>query len=160
MIKLGKLTDYGLVLMTWIARSDRHALHTARDLAATSRVPLPTVSKLLKQLLQSGLLLSHRGVRGGYLLAKDPREISLAEIIVALDGPIAFTDCSSEAGGMCELEHLCPIRDNQRIINQVVRGALENVSLADLVHPLRLTNIKNARGELLPIIGFLSGRTQ
>ncbi len=87
MIRLGKLTDYGLVLMTHFAQNNDRLLHTARDLAVESRLPLPTVSKLLKELLQGGLLVSHRGIKGGYSLARKPREISVAEIIAVLEGP-------------------------------------------------------------------------
>src|SRR5437660_12711171 len=102
MIRLGKLTDYGLVLRTCIARSDTHdsGLHTALDLAKMSRLPLPTVSKVLKELLQSGLLVSHRGIKGGYSLARDAHEISLAEIVTALEGPIALTECSTDISGL------------------------------------------------------------
>ena len=84
MIRFAKLTDYGLVLMTVMARDPVATVHTARDLAAASHLPLPTVSKVLKQLLQSGLLVSHRGINGGYGLAKAPVEISVAEIVTAL----------------------------------------------------------------------------
>ena len=99
MIRLAKLTDYGLVLMTIIARGHGAPVHTARDLAAESRLPLPTVSKVLKQLLQSELLVSHRGIKGGYSLAKEPAEISLAEIISSIEGPIALTECSTDVTG-------------------------------------------------------------
>jgi FeS assembly SUF system regulator len=160
MIRLGKLTDYGLVLMTYIARDHDRSLHTARDLSVESRLPLPTVSKLLKELLQGGLLVSHRGIKGGYSLARKPREISVAEIIAVLEGPIALTECSTDISGLCDLEPSCPIKDNQRIISQVVRGALEKVMLSDLSQPLHLTTIRNARGNLVPTIGFVSGRMQ
>jgi FeS assembly SUF system regulator len=160
MIRLGKLTDYGLVLMTYIARSHNRSLHTARDLSVESRLPLPTVSKLLKELLEGGLLVSHRGVKGGYSLAKAPREISVAEIVAVLEGPIALTECSTDISGLCDLEPCCPIKDNQRIISQAVRGALEKVMLSDLSQPLHLTTIRNARGNLVPTVGFVSGRMQ
>jgi len=160
MIRLGKLTDYGLVLMTYIARNHDRSLHTARDLAVESRLPLPTVSKLLKELLQGGLLVSHRGIKGGYSLARAPREISVAEIIAVLEGPIALTECSTDISGLCDLEPCCPIKDNQRIISRAVRGALEKVMLSDLIHPLHLTTIQDARGNLVPTIGFISGRMQ
>src|SRR5260370_2296474 len=94
MIRLGKLTEYGLVLMTHIAQKHDRLLHTARDLAVESRLPLPTVSKLLKELLQGGLLVSHRGIKGGYSLARKPQEISVAEIIAVLEGPITLTQSS------------------------------------------------------------------
>ncbi len=160
MIRLAKLSDYGLMLMTLIAQGKEGAVHTARDLAVGSRLPLPTVSKLLKQLLQSGLLVSHRGIKGGYSLARGAAEVSLAEIISAIEGPIALTDCSTEITGLCDLEECCPIKRNQRVISQVVRGALEKVTLSELIQPLQLTAIKGADGKLLTSIGFSSGRVQ
>src|SRR5436309_15307489 len=102
MIRLGKLTDYGLVLMTHIAQNHDRLLHTARDLAVESRLPLPTVSKLLKEHLQGGLLVSHRGIKGGYSLARQPREISVADILVVLEDDIVLSECSSEVSWMCD----------------------------------------------------------
>jgi FeS assembly SUF system regulator len=158
MVRLGKLTDYGLVLMTCIARGDSDLLRTARDLAAESRLPVSTVSKLLKQLLQSGLLISHRGIKGGYVLAKPAHSISLVEIISAIEGRMALTECSTEVTGLCDLEPCCPIKSNQQIINRAVRGVLEKITLSDLAHPLNLTSIKDAQGKILPVIA--SGRIQ
>jgi FeS assembly SUF system regulator len=158
MVRLSKLTDYGLLLMTLIARGETLGQRTARDLAAESHLPLATVSKLLKELLQSGLLVSHRGIKGGYLLAREPHEISLTEIIAAIEGPMALTECSTEVTGLCNIEAGCPIKSNQRIINQAVRGVLERITLSDLVQPLQLTTIKDARGNIVPTIA--SGRIQ
>lgn len=160
MIRLAKLTDYGLVLMTHMAQSQAGRPHTARDLAIETRLPLPTVSKLLKELLQGGLLVSQRGIKGGYSLARMPRDISVAEIIAVLEGPVALTECSTDFSGLCDLEPCCPIKNNQRIISQAVRGALENVMLCDLTRPLHLASIRSARGNLVPTIGFVSGRMQ
>ncbi|HXW91395.1 MAG TPA: SUF system Fe-S cluster assembly regulator [Terriglobales bacterium] len=160
MIRLGKLTDYGLVLMSQMARPPLTELHTARDLAVECHLPLPTVSKLLKRLLRGGLLASHRGIKGGYSLAREPHLISLAEIISALEGPLAFTECSSEIQGLCDLEPSCPIKNNQRIISQVLRGALEKVTLFDLIRPLRLIAIRDRRGNLVPTVSVTSGRMQ
>ena len=159
MIRLGKLTDYGLVLMTQIAQRPRTELHTARGLAADSRLPVPTVSKVLKTLLQSGLLESHRGIKGGYSLRREPNQISLAEIVSALEGPVALTECSMDVTGVCGLEPSCPIKDNQRIINQVVRGALAKVMLSDLLRPMQLTAIRDSYGNLVSTVS-LSGRMQ
>jgi FeS assembly SUF system regulator len=159
MIRLGKLTDYGLVLMSQIARSQLE-LHTARDLAARCRLPLPTVSKILKTLLQRGLLESHRGIKGGYALAQDPQRISVGAIIAALEGPLALTECSIDIAGLCDLEPSCPIRDNQRLINQVIRGALEKVMLSDLIRPMRLTAIRDSRGNLVSTVSVAAGRMQ
>lgn len=158
MVRLGKLTDYGLVLMTCIARSEAPALRTARDLAQESRLPVSTVSKLLKELLHSGLLASHRGIKGGYILARDPQQISVLEIIAAIEGPMALTECSTDVTGLCNLESGCPIKSNQQIINQAIRGVLEKVTLSDLAHPLQLTPLRDAKGRVVPTIA--SGRIQ
>lgn len=160
MIRLSKLADYGLVIMTHVARKGRGTLHTARGLALESGLPVPTVSKLLKLLLHNGFLTSQRGTKGGYILARDAQEISVAEMIAALERPIALTDCSTDVVGLCEIEHGCPAKHNQRIINQVVRGALERLTLSDLVHPLRVTAIKTTNGNFVPSFTLTSGRTQ
>ena len=158
MVRLGKLTDYGLVLMTFIARSEGRTLRTARDLARESRLPLSTVSKLLKELLQSGMLVSHRGTKGGYILARRASDISVIDIIAAIEGPVAFTECTTDVTGLCDIEPCCPIKKNQQVINQAVRGVLEKITLADLIEPLQLTAIKDARGRIVPSIS--SGRIQ
>jgi FeS assembly SUF system regulator len=158
MVKLGKLADYGLVVMTCIARGQDITLRTARDLSAETKLPLPTVSKLLKQLLTSGLLVSHRGTKGGYVLARSAREIPVIEVIAAFEGPVALTECSTDVIGLCNIESNCPIKTNQRIINQAVRQVLGTISLYDLISPLQLTAIKDARGNPLPLVP--SGRIQ
>jgi FeS assembly SUF system regulator len=159
-IRLGKLTDYALVLMTHMARNHDRELHTSCALAQESRLPLPTVTKILKELQQGGLLISHRGIKGGYSLARLPQEISIAEIIAAIEGPVALTECSTRVPGACDLESYCPIKDNQRIISRLVRGALEKVMLSDLMHPLHVVTIKDARGKSTPALGVPSGRIQ
>ena len=152
MVKLGKLTDYGLVLMTCIARSDFSATAHGPRLGGRIQLPPSTVSKLLKELSQSGLLISHRGTKGGYMLARAAHQISVIDIIAAIEGPMALTECSTDVSGLCNLELSCPIKSNQRIINQAVRGVLEKITLSDLVQPLHLTSIKDARGRLVPMI--------
>ena len=158
MIRLGKLTDYGLLLMAEIARNGRK-LHTARDLSAGCNLPLPTVSKVLKTLLQSHLLLSHRGTHGGYSLVREPHEISITEIISALEGPLALTECSMDVS-TCDLEPSCPMKDNQRIINQVIHGALAKVMLADLIRPLQITAVRDSSGQLVTITSLAPGSMQ
>ena len=131
MFRVNKLTDYGIVLMAHVARSPEHTLHSSSTLAEGTHLPLPTVSKLLGQLTEHGLLVSHRGVKGGYTLPRDASAISIAEIILALEGPIGFTECGTEPG-ICEMETSCAIRVNSQIIGDVLRDALEKVTLADL----------------------------
>lgn len=160
MIRLGKLTDYGLLLMCQIARSPMGNTHTTRGLADECRLPLPTVSKLLRVLLQSRLLVSHRGIKGGYELAREPEQIPITEIIAALEGPFALTQCGSEDAGLCDLESCCPVKDNQRIISHAIRAALERVMLSDLTRPMQLMTLRDHKGEFVAIAGATPGRTQ
>jgi FeS assembly SUF system regulator len=160
MVRLDKLTDYGLLLLVCIARSGNLALRTARDLAAESGLPQPTVSRLLQDLLKGGLLISQRGIKGGYSLARSPSDIAVAGVITALEGPIALTVCSSAEAGTCDLEAHCAIRANQQVINSAVRAVLEQVTLADLIQPLRLMTIRDARGKFVPVIGAASRSLQ
>ncbi len=136
MIRIARLTDYSIVLLTHFARERRPVVLNARDLAAEAKLPLPTVSKLLKLLSKSGLLASHRGVAGGYSLARRPEAITVAQIIAALEGPIAMTECSSDALGLCTLESTCPTQSNWRKINRAVRRALDDLTLADMLQPV------------------------
>ena len=135
MIRITKLSDYAIVLLTYFARNAEQ-VHAARDLAARAHLPLSTVCKVLKSLSRGELLVSHRGVNGGYRLARRPEEISIAEIIAAIEGPIALTECSTSVPGLCELEPVCPVRSNWRRINKAVREALEALTLADMTQPL------------------------
>lgn len=141
MLRVGKLTDYATVMMTHLARQPGR-LHSANEIAADLGLALPTVSKIFKALVQHGLMESHRGAKGGYNLAAAPEDISVAQIIAAIEGPIALTECSDTAR-LCEQESLCSVRGNWQRINRAVLDALERVSLAELArppeHPLRYT---------------------
>jgi FeS assembly SUF system regulator len=132
-IRLSRLADYGIVVMTHLARHpDRQ--QTAPEIAAQSHLPLPTASKILKSLVRAGLLISHRGVKGGYGLARPGAAISVADVIVALEGPIALTACVEHGPGDCEIEALCPARANWQRINDAIRHALEGVSMEEMAY--------------------------
>jgi FeS assembly SUF system regulator len=135
MIRMNKLTDYGILVLTHVARDGGHS-HTARDLAEKTRVPLPTVSKILKELHKAGLVVSHRGIKGGYSLARPADQVSVAAVVQALEGPIALTECSGDIAGLCGLEPGCLVRSNWRTISAAIRGALERITLAALAQPL------------------------
>ena len=134
MIRITKQSDYGIVLMTRLAGASEE-LHTAAGLASDAQLPAPIVSKILKLLARAGLLESHRGVKGGYCLARAPESISVAEIISALEGPIAVTECIEDTPGECSQESVFRLRANWQRINLAVRQALESISLAELTHP-------------------------
>ncbi len=135
MIRMTKQADYGIVLMAHMASlPDR--LFSAARIAHEAQLPPPTVSKILKILARDGLLDSHRGVKGGYILARAAEEISVADIISALDGPIGITECICDTPGECWHESICPVRDNWQRINQAIRQALEAITLAEMTHPI------------------------
>ncbi len=152
MFRVNKLTDYGIVLLAHVARSPEHTQHTARSLSEETSLPLPTVSKLLRELHDRGLLASQRGVHGGYSLAQDADEISVADIIAALEGPIGFTECSTEPGS-CEMEPSCAIRLNSQVIGDALREALEKVTLSDLNRRMPRAAARN-RSVIVPSISL------
>lgn len=133
MLRIAKLTDYATVLMVRLAR-DPARYCSAAQLADELGVPLPTVAKLLKRLLQAGLLTSVRGAVGGYALAHAPHAISVADVVNAIEGPVALTECSLGKGN-CSLEKDCATRANWQLISRAVRVALEAVNLADMALP-------------------------
>ena len=134
MLRISKLTDYGIVLLARIAGEPEGAQASAHELAETTRLPLPAVSKMLKQLAAAGLLESVRGAKGGYRLVRAPGSISVAEIVHALEGPIALMDCTA-GPGHCEQEARCTVSEPWHRINRTVHDALSRVSLADLARP-------------------------
>lgn len=130
MLRMSKLTDYGTMVLAQLAASDQ-GWTTAHEVAAATHLARPTVSKLLKSLARAGLVTSTRGVQGGYALARPPQAISAAEILDALEGPVALTECSS-THGCCDLESFCRVGSAWQRINSSIRRALEDVTLADL----------------------------
>lgn len=136
MIRITKQSDYGILLLAHLAkRGSAGEQLSARDLAEQAHLPQPMVSKILQLLVHRGLVTSQRGVNGGYQLARPPHAISVAEIIDAVEGPIAVTECIETAPGHCELEACCMLRDIWQRINNRVRIALEDVTLAEMVSP-------------------------
>ena len=131
MLRMSKLTDYGIVLMSHLA-SKTYQKHSAHILSEAVKMPLPTVRKVLKLLSQAGLLTSERGVQGGYNLSRNPKQISVADIITAIEGPIALTECVSTESH-CEQEPHCDIQTNWTRINNAVSYALDEVKLSDML---------------------------
>jgi FeS assembly SUF system regulator len=131
MFRLNRLTDYAVVVMTQMTHRPED-VHTAPRIATDTGIPLPTVAKLLNALARESLVLSHRGAAGGYTLGRPADKVSVAEIIQAMEGPIALTACVEGSGHHCEVECLCPMRGNWDQVNQAIRAALSAVTLADM----------------------------
>ncbi len=130
MFRINKLTDYAVVLLVDMARAER--VRAAHDIAAETGVPLPTVAKVMKALVRGGLVRSTRGASGGYVLARPAARIAVADIIEAVEGPIALTDCVEGAEDSCDREVFCPMAGHWNRANAAVRQALDGITLADM----------------------------
>ena len=134
MFRVSRLTDYATVVMTCIAAHPGEDVLSTAEIAEQAHLELPTVSKLLKSLGHAGLVESFRGVNGGYRLARPPQQISLAEIVEAIEGPLGMTECTLSEG-QCEREAQCGVRGSWQHINHVLDNALRTMSLADMLRP-------------------------
>lgn len=132
MLRISKLADYSTVVMVYLARTDK--LANAKEIAHFTHLTVPTVSKILKALTQAGLLVSLRGASGGYRLKRLPQEISVAEILFALEEKRGLTECSVH-GSLCAFESVCVVKGNWRLISVAIEAALQNLSLAALAAP-------------------------
>lgn len=128
MLRITKIADYGFILLTYMAQQDPEALHNAKDLSHSIGIPLPTVSKVLKILTQGGILVSHQGSRGGYSLSRPADAITAVEILEAVEGPVAITDCSSEEG--CARN--CQVSKSWQQVNGSIYRSLANLKLSDI----------------------------
>lgn len=131
MFRLNRLTDYAVVVLSQMSLRGEE-LRSAQQISDDTAVPLPTVSKLLNLLGRAGLVTSQRGATGGYTLSRSPEQISIAQIIQALEGPIALTACVDGAVESCDVESFCPMRGNWNKVNTAIQDALTSVSLAEM----------------------------
>ncbi len=133
MIRLSKLTDYAVVVLFKLSAAEAaESVQTSPGIAIATGVPEPTVAKVLKLLTASALVASHRGARGGYRLARSLEEISIADVITAVDGPIALTACVDGAQVTCGNGEGCALRGRWQLVNDAIRRALEGISLAEM----------------------------
>ena len=130
MLRLSKLTDYAVVVL--VRLSSGQNVQTSPGIAAATGIPEPTVAKVLKALAGGGLVASQRGARGGYRLLHPLAAIPVANVIAAIDGPIALTACVEGGAGGCEAEHLCPVRGRWDPVNDAIVEALTAITLADM----------------------------
>ncbi|MFA5081780.1 MAG: SUF system Fe-S cluster assembly regulator [Hydrogenophilaceae bacterium] len=142
MLKIAKLTDYATGLMVQLSQSPQRRV-SAQQLATELGLPKATVAGLLKKLGRAGLVASTRGAGGGYSLTREPRAIALTDVITAIEGPLALTECAL-ADGRCSLEKDCATRPHWRSINQAVQATLALMNLADMTRPpARLRRMDN-----------------
>lgn len=131
-MRLSSMADYAVVTMSAAARHCGSARVSAAQLALETRLPVPTVQKLVSRLTAAGLLRSVRGVHGGLQLARPAAAINLADIVEAVEGPIALATCVERGGQECGLEECCSVRPHWPLVNEALRGALAQVPLTRL----------------------------
>jgi FeS assembly SUF system regulator len=130
MLRLSKLTDYAVVVLVRLGSGD--GVQTSPGISAATGIPEPTVAKVLKALAGSGLVASQRGARGGYRLMRPLGAIPIADVIAAIDGPIALTACVDGGTGVCEVERICPVRGRWDPVNDAIHQALSAITLAEM----------------------------
>src|SRR2546430_6771361 len=131
MLRLSKKADYALMAMKHLALHDDQGSSSAREIAALYNIPIELMAKVLQRLVRRGLLASHQGTRGGYKLARVPSEISVADVIQAIDGPVTVTACSTDEG-QCEQFAKCNVRDPLWRVRERILSALGECTIAEL----------------------------
>jgi Rrf2 family protein len=131
-MRLSSFADYAVVMMSAAARHCGGTKMNATTLSAETGIPLPTAQKLVSRLSAAGLLESSRGTGGGVRLSRPPATISLADVVEAVEGPIAMTPCADQGAHDCTLEQDCRVKPHMNIANAAVRQALAGVSIASL----------------------------
>jgi FeS assembly SUF system regulator len=132
MLRLSKLTDYAVVVLIRLAEPACEPVQTSPGIALATGVPEPTVAKVLKALSAASLVASQRGARGGYRLARTLDRVTVADVIAAIDGPIALTACVDGSGGCCDVQNVCAVKGRWDLVNDAIRDALGAITLADM----------------------------
>ncbi|MCH9643717.1 MAG: SUF system Fe-S cluster assembly regulator [Gammaproteobacteria bacterium] len=140
MLKISKLSDYAVLIMNKLGSSDPNNCYSASALSEQTGIATPTVSKILKQLQEAQLLSSSRGANGGYQLSRRINDITIIDVIEAIEGPPALTECS-QGDDICSFDHSCVLKHNWTYINRSIYKFLESVSIADMNQPLQLTHV-------------------
>lgn len=151
MFRISRITDYGIVILAHLATQMDDAAHNSREISSQTQLPYPVVSKILKSLTRAGLLDSIRGSKGGYRLARPPAQISVVQMIAALEGPVAMTECMIHPGA-CSQEDNCGLQGPWQRINGAVQDALEKITLADIAEPD--ANPRGRFDRFVPLVGL------
>ena len=140
MLRLSKKADYALIAMKHLALRGDQGSSSAREIAEAYDIPIELMAKVLQRLVRRGLLFSHQGTRGGYQLARIPSQISVADVIQAIDGPVTVTACSTD-DGQCEQYSKCNVRDPLWRVRERILSALGDCTIAELAadHPAPAT---------------------
>jgi Rrf2 family protein len=131
MLRLSKKADYALMAMKHLALRGDRGSSSAREIAEQYAIPIELMAKVLQRLVQRGLLASHQGTRGGYKLARQPGQISVADVIQAIDGPVTVTACSTD-DARCDQYAKCNVRDPLWKVRERILTALGDCTISEL----------------------------
>jgi len=150
MFRINKLTDYATVVLIEMVHGEK--VRSTQNIADRTSIPLPTVAKLMKNLSKAGLVTSQRGAGGGYRLGRAASDVTVADVIQAVEGPIALTACVDTSDEHCGIENLCPVQGKWNRVNASVRAALEDVTLTDMASDMLWIDLmfdqKNSSSEI------------
>ena len=132
MIRLSRLTDYAIVIVAELARTSG-ILQTAAGLADRTRIPEPTVAKVLKILARGGVVDSARGINGGYVINRALSDIAIGEVIEAMNGPLTLTACVDDDDSDCNIAHYCLMKGRWAPVNEAIRTAFTTIKLSDMI---------------------------
>ncbi len=132
MLKLTKKADYGLIAMRFLAEQGAGASSSAKDIAEAHGIPQELLAKILQRLVKARLLVSHHGINGGYVLARNPRTISAFEVIRAIEGPVFITSCVTVSGTNCEHTDRCTVREPLRKVRESIEQVLSQITISDM----------------------------
>jgi FeS assembly SUF system regulator len=152
MLKISKLADYAILIVSYMAQQTEQVL-SAKQIATGIHIGLPTVSKVLKLLGAAQIVISYRGIVGGYQLAQATDQITLAQIVTAIEGQVAMTECCS-TDTLCVLDAICAIKENWKTINKIILTALGSLTLADMMKPLNGVDGLTLKGIPITVQGF------
>ncbi|MCD6039271.1 MAG: putative HTH-type transcriptional regulator [Gammaproteobacteria bacterium] len=140
MLRISKLTDYAIIILIRLALNAQRIV-SAAGIAEEVHLALPTVSKILKILAEAKLVISFRGPGGGYQLAKNATETTIAEVVLVMEGKLAMTECCAPIND-CDLDSLCAVKENWQVINKMIFSVLAGFTLHDMIRPLEKSSMK------------------
>ncbi|MBV9851612.1 MAG: Rrf2 family transcriptional regulator [Armatimonadetes bacterium] len=152
MLSLTKRADYALLALSYLAsvvQDDPQRLVNTKEIAEQFEIPTELLAKLLQILAKNDLVASHPGPTGGYRLRRDPKQISVAEVVALVDGPVSMLHCSNGQEGACKQFSRCTIRDPLAELESRVKALLQEISIAEISLPARTET---------PEFGDFSGR--
>jgi Rrf2 family protein len=141
MLRISKKSEYGIIALKYMLNQPKGSIIRAKEIAEMYRISSEIMAKILQKLARKGIVQSHQGAKGGYILAKDGAGISLSEIIETIDGPVGIVECMTEGDCGCQQLDYCNISDPFRVIQKQFKTFLSQISLADINNEIEIQRV-------------------